>query len=131
VHRLLLAAVLLGLVVAAAAGCGSSKSSSKDVPASAAATVGDTTISKASLAELMAASKLHSTAKGSTYPAPGTAKYKLLQGNALLYLVNESGLEQKLAALHGAPVTGRRSRPASRRSGPSSSARSPATTRRS
>jgi foldase protein PrsA len=105
VHRLLLAAVLLGLVVTAAAGCGSSKSSSRDVPASAAATVGDTTISKASLAELMAASKLHSTAKGSRYPAPGTAKYKLLQGNALLYLVNESELEQKLAALHGAPVT--------------------------
>jgi foldase protein PrsA len=104
VSRLLLAAALLGVVVSAA-GCGGSKSSSKRVPSSAAATVGDATISKASLQELMAASKLHAEAKGSTYPAPGTAKYKLLQGNALLYLVNESELEQKLASLGGAPVT--------------------------
>jgi foldase protein PrsA len=105
VSRLLRAAALLGLVAVAVTGCGGSKSSSKHVPTSAAATVGDATISKASLQELMAASKLHSAAKGSTYPAPGTAKYKLLQGNALLYLVNESELEQKLAELHGAPVT--------------------------
>ena len=82
-RSLLLAAAALAAVTLVAAGCGDTD----EVPADAVAVVDGTTITKASLEELLARAKKSYTAQKRDFPKAGTAEYQTLQNQAVAYLV--------------------------------------------
>jgi len=82
-RSLLLAAAALAAVTLVAAGCGDTD----EVPADAVAVVDGTTITKASLDELLARAKKSYTAQQRDFPKAGTADYQTLQNQAVAYLV--------------------------------------------
>jgi parvulin-like peptidyl-prolyl isomerase len=82
-RSLLLAAAALAAVTLVAAGCGDTD----EVPADAVAVVDGTTITKASLDELLARAKKSYTAQQREFPKAGTAEYQSLQNQAVAYLV--------------------------------------------
>jgi foldase protein PrsA len=82
-RSLLLAAAALAAVTLVAAGCGDTD----EVPADAVAVVDGTTITKASLDELLARAKKSYTAQQREFPKAGTAEYQSLQSQAVAYLV--------------------------------------------
>ena len=82
-RSLLLAAAALAAVTLVAAGCGDTD----EVPADAVAVVDGTTITKASLEELLARAKKSYTAQQRDFPKAGTAEYQTLQNQAVAYLV--------------------------------------------
>ena len=82
-RSLLLAAAALAAVTLVAAGCGDTD----EVPADAVAVVDGTTITKASLDELIARAKKSYTAQQRDFPKAGTAEYQSLQNQAVAYLV--------------------------------------------
>jgi len=89
-------------VVAIAAGCGGSSSTS--VPDNSVAVVGNTDITKAEFALLMNGTKSAYIARKTAFPKPGTTQYKALQDQTMKYLVQQSELEQKAKGL-GIEVT--------------------------
>jgi len=82
-RSLLLAAAALAAVTLVAAGCGDTD----EVPADAVAVVDGTTITRASLDELIARAKKSYTAQQRDFPKAGTAEYQTLQNQAVAYLV--------------------------------------------
>ena len=82
-RSLLLAAAALAAVTLVAAGCGDTD----EVPADAVAVVDGTSITKASLDELLARAKTSYTAQQRDFPKAGTAEYQTLQNQAVAYLV--------------------------------------------
>ncbi len=82
-RSLLLAAAALAAVTLVAAGCGDTD----EIPADAVAVVDGTTISKATLNELLARAKKSYTAQQRDFPKAGTAEYQSLQNQAVAYLV--------------------------------------------
>jgi parvulin-like peptidyl-prolyl isomerase len=82
-RSLLLAAAALAALTLVAAGCGDTD----EIPADAVAVVDGTTITKASLDELIARAKTSYTAQKREFPKAGTAEYKSLQNQAVAYLV--------------------------------------------
>jgi foldase protein PrsA len=82
-RSLLLAAAALAAVTLVAAGCGDTD----EVPADAVAVVDGTTITKASLEELLARAKKSYAAQQRDFPKAGTADYQTLQNQAVAYLV--------------------------------------------
>jgi len=82
-RSLLLAAAALAAVTLVAAGCGDTD----EVPADAVAVVDGTSITKASLNELLARAKTSYTAQQRDFPKAGTAEYQTLQNQAVAYLV--------------------------------------------
>jgi parvulin-like peptidyl-prolyl isomerase len=82
-RSLLLAAAALAALTLVAAGCGDSD----EVPADAVAVVDGTTITKASLDELLARAKKSYTAQKRSFPKAGTSEYQSLQTQAVAYLV--------------------------------------------
>jgi foldase protein PrsA len=104
-RSLLTAAVLAGVLVAAA-GCGGGGSgSAKTLPPSAVAVVGDQTISAAELNVVLAGVKRRDEARGATFPKETTLAYRTLRRKALQTLVQEARFEQKAADLGVKPVT--------------------------
>ena len=82
-RSLLLAAAALAAVTLVAAGCGDTD----EVPADAVAVVDGTTITKASLEELLTRAKKSYAAQQRDFPKAGTADYQTLQNQAVAYLV--------------------------------------------
>jgi foldase protein PrsA len=80
-------------VVAIAAGCGGSSSTS--VPDNSVAVVGNTDITKAEFALLMNGTKSAYIARKTAFPKPGTSQFKALQDQTMKYLVQQSELQQK------------------------------------
>jgi parvulin-like peptidyl-prolyl isomerase len=99
------AAVLAGVLVAAA-GCGGGGSSgAKSLPPSAVAVVGDKTISAAELKTVLDGVKRRDEARGATFPKEKTTAYRTLRRKALQTLVQETRFEQKAVDLGVKPVT--------------------------
>ena len=88
---LALPVLLVGVLLVAGCGGGSSQS----VPSDAVAVVGGNPITKAQFASLLASAKASYAARKTAFPKAGTAAYKSLQDQAITYLVQESELEQK------------------------------------
>ena len=82
---------LVGVLLVAGCGGGSSQS----VPSDAVAVVGGTPITKAQFAALLASAKVNYTARKTPFPKAGSTAYKSLQDQAMTYLVQEAELEQK------------------------------------
>ena len=82
-RSLLLAAAALAALTLVAAGCGDSD----EIPADAVAVVDGTTITEASLDELLARAKKSYTAQKRAFPKAGTAEYQSLQTQAVAFLV--------------------------------------------
>ena len=82
-RSLLLAAAALAALTLVAAGCGDSD----EVPADAVAVVDGTTITRASLDELLARAKKSYTQQKREFPKAGTPEYQSLQNQAVAYLV--------------------------------------------
>jgi len=82
-RSLLLVAAALAAVTVVAAGCGGSD----EVPADAVAVVDGTTISRATLDDLLARAKKSYTAQKRSFPKAGTSEYQSLQTQAVAYLV--------------------------------------------
>jgi len=105
-HRPLLTAAVLAGVLVAAAGCGGGGSKqSAPLPPSAVAVVGDRTISNADLESLLAGVKRRDVARATAYPKKGTAAFRTLRRKALQTLVHEAELDQKRVDLGLRPVT--------------------------
>jgi foldase protein PrsA len=92
--RFLLVPLLLAAVAALAAGCGGGSSSSANVPADAVATVGSDNIAKSDFNLVLAAAKGTATAKGQSFPKPGTAQYNTLRDQIVAWLVQQEELTQ-------------------------------------
>ena len=90
----ILVLALLGILAAAVAGCGGGSSS---VPSGAVATVGDTSITKAQVDELVTQAKAQLKAQGSSYPKEGTAEYDQYTGQIVDYLVQLQVIAQSAA----------------------------------
>jgi parvulin-like peptidyl-prolyl isomerase len=90
--------LLLVLVAALLAGCGSSSSSLKSDDV---ATVGKVHISKAAFAALLVQAKKSYAAQTppKAFPKPGTANYDTIRGQAVALLVQQAEREQKAASL--------------------------------
>jgi parvulin-like peptidyl-prolyl isomerase len=99
-RTLLLAAAALSAVTLVAAGCGDTD----EIPADAVAVVDGTSITKASLDELLARAKKSYTAQQRTFPKAGTAEYRSLQNQAVAYLVQREEYAQEADEL-GLKVT--------------------------
>jgi parvulin-like peptidyl-prolyl isomerase len=82
-RSLLLAAAALAVLTLVAAGCGDSD----EVPADAVAVVDGSTITRASLDELLARAKKSYAAQNRDFPKAGTAEYQSLQTQAVAFLV--------------------------------------------
>ena len=82
-RSLMLAAAALAVLTVVAAGCGDTD----EVPSDAVAVVDGTSISKASLDELLARTKKSFAAQKRQFPKAGTADYQKLQTQAVAYLV--------------------------------------------
>lgn len=82
-RSLLLAAAALAAVTLVAAGCGGSD----EVPADSVAVVDGTSISRATLDDLLARAKKSYTAQKRSFPKAGTSEYQSLQTQAVAYLV--------------------------------------------
>ena len=104
-RSLLLAAAALAAVTLVAAGCGDTD----EVPADAVAVVDGTTITKASLDELLARAKKSYTAQQREFPKAGTAEYQSLQNQAVALPRSARGVRER-------GRRPRRSRSATRRS---------------
>jgi foldase protein PrsA len=96
--RKLLPLLLLALIATLAAACGSSDSA-KTVPPGAVAVVGDKTIEKADLDDLLAQAKTNAEAQKQDFPAVGTPDYQSLRGTLLRGLVRQAQWEQAGAAI--------------------------------
>ena len=83
--------LLVGVLLVAGCGGGSSQS----VPSDAVAVVGGSPITKVQFASLIASAKASYAARKTAFPKAGTTAYKSLQDQAITYLVQESELEQK------------------------------------
>jgi parvulin-like peptidyl-prolyl isomerase len=94
-RSLLLAAAALAAVTLVAAGCGDTD----EIPADAVAVVDGTTITKASLDELLARAKKSYAAQQRDFPKAGTAEYKSLQNQAVAYLVQREEYANEADAL--------------------------------
>lgn len=94
---------LLGLAAAGllAAGCGSGGT---NVPSDAVATVGDVSVSKADLQELMTQAQTQMKASGMTVPKEGTPSYDHYVAQIVKYLVQEQVVAQSAKDL-GVSVT--------------------------
>lgn len=90
--RFLPVALLVGLLLAFAAGCGGGSTS---VPSDAVAVVGSDTITKAQFNALLDGARRTYKARKTPFPKPGTTEYKSLQDQAMSYLVNQDELAQK------------------------------------
>lgn len=82
-RSLLLAAAALAAVTLVAAGCGDSD----EVPANAVAVVDGTTITRATLDDLLARAKKSYAAQKRDFPKAGTSEYQSLQTQAVAFLV--------------------------------------------
>ena len=82
-RSVLLAASALAAVTLVAAGCGDTD----EIPADAVAVVDGTSITRASLDELLARAKKSYTAQQRDFPKAGTPEYQSLQNQAVAYLV--------------------------------------------
>lgn len=82
-RSLMLAAAALAAVTVVAAGCGGTD----EVPADAVAVVDGTTISRATLDDLLARAKKSYTAQKRAFPKAGTSEYQSLQTQAVAFLV--------------------------------------------
>ena len=82
-RSLALAAAALAAVTLVAAGCGGSD----EVPTNAVAVVDGSTITRASLDELLTRAKLSYAAQKRSFPKAGTSEYQTLQTQAVAYLV--------------------------------------------
>ncbi len=82
-RSLALAAAVLAAVTLVAAGCGGSD----EVPADSVAVVDGSSITRASLDELLARAKKSYTAQKRAFPKAGTSEYQALQTQAVAYLV--------------------------------------------
>jgi parvulin-like peptidyl-prolyl isomerase len=82
-RSLLLSAAALAALTLVAAGCGDSD----EVPADAVAVVDGSTITRASLDELLARAKKSYAAQNRDFPKAGTAEYQSLQTQAVAFLV--------------------------------------------
>lgn len=82
-RSLALAAAALAAVTVVAAGCGGSD----EVPTNAVAVVDGSTITRASLDELLTRAKLSYAAQKRSFPKAGTSEYQTLQTQAVAYLV--------------------------------------------
>jgi foldase protein PrsA len=94
VKRLLPILLLAVLVAAVAAGCGGS-SGPKSVPAGDVAVVGDQTISKQQVDDLLGQVKASYKAQKRPFPKKGSTAYKSLQDQLIQYLVQVDEFEQK------------------------------------
>jgi foldase protein PrsA len=82
-RSLALAASALAAVTLVAAGCGGSD----EVPTNAVAVVDGSTVTRASLDELLTRAKLSYAAQKRSFPKAGTSEYQTLQTQAVAYLV--------------------------------------------
>jgi foldase protein PrsA len=82
-RSLALAAAALASVTLVAAGCGGSD----EVPTNAVAVVDGSTVTRASLDELLTRAKLSYAAQKRSFPKAGTSEYQTLQTQAVAYLV--------------------------------------------
>lgn len=82
-RSLALAAAALAVVTLVAAGCGGSD----EVPTNAVAVVDGSSITRASLDELLTRAKLSYAAQKRSFPKAGTSEYQTLQTQAVAYLV--------------------------------------------
>jgi parvulin-like peptidyl-prolyl isomerase len=82
-RSLALAAAVLAAVTMVAAGCGGSD----EVPADSVAVVNGSSITRASLDDLLARAKKSYTAQKRAFPKAGTSEYQTLQTQAVAYLV--------------------------------------------
>ena len=82
-RSLALAAAALAAVTLVAAGCGGSD----EVPTNAVAVVDGSTVTRASLDELLTRAKLSYAAQKRSFPKAGTSEYQTLQTQAVAYLV--------------------------------------------
>lgn len=82
------------LVALLAAGCGGS-SAPKSVPSDGAAVVGNDTISKTDVMQLLGQAKKSYTAQKRKFPKPGSQQYKALQDQAIQYLIQQDEFKQK------------------------------------
>ncbi len=91
------------MLLVALAGCGGGGGSkdSKEVPANAAALVGDEPITRAALASVVAATRQSARLKGQAFPAVGTADFRDAQNGLLDRLVQEAELEQHARSQFG------------------------------
>ena len=94
--------LLLAAVAVLVAGCGGG--GPKSVPQNAVAVVGSDTITKQQYNDLLDAARRNYEARKADFPKVGTDAYKALSDQAMLYLVQESELEQKAKDL-GVEVT--------------------------
>ena len=96
----LLTALVLPIALAA---CGGG-SGAKDVPANAAALVGDEPITQATLASLLAATRRSDQLAGQTFPSAGTAAFRTARNKLLDQLVQESEFEQRAESQFGIAI---------------------------
>ena len=82
-RSLALAAAALASITLVAAGCGGSD----EVPTNAVAVVDGSTVTRASLDELLTRAKLSYAAQKRSFPKAGTSEYQTLQTQAVAYLV--------------------------------------------
>ena len=87
-----LAIVLVGVLALVASGCGGGK---REVPSDAVAVVGDEEISKAEFDTLITRAKQTYQQQRRPFPKAGTQEYKLLQNQALQYLVQQAEYRQE------------------------------------
>ncbi|MCZ7590329.1 MAG: peptidylprolyl isomerase [Gaiella sp.] len=85
-RSLLLAAAALAAVTLVAAGCGDTD----EVPADAVAVVDGSSITRATLDDLLARAKKSYTAQKRSFPKAGTSEYQSLQTQAVAYLVQRA-----------------------------------------
>jgi parvulin-like peptidyl-prolyl isomerase len=83
--------VLVVATAALAAGCGGGTPS---VPSNGVAVVGEDTITKSELDELLAKTKRTYKAQKRSFPSPGTSQYQQLRAAAVQFLVQKSEYEQ-------------------------------------
>lgn len=94
----------LALLVIAVAGQTVAACGDENVPSDAVATVGDVTVTKADLQELMTQAKVQMKAQGMNVPKEGTAAYDHYVAQIVKYLVQEQVVEQSAEKL-GVSIT--------------------------
>jgi parvulin-like peptidyl-prolyl isomerase len=89
---------VLVLAAALAAGCGGS-SGPKAVPSDGAAVVGGDTITKADVNQLLGQAKKSYASQKRKFPKQGSTQFKLLQDQAIQYLIQQDEFKQKAKEL--------------------------------
>jgi foldase protein PrsA len=87
--------LILALVAAFAAACGSGGGAPKSVPSDAVAVVGGDTISKDEFNQVLDQAKRSYTAQKKPFPKPGTAGYGTVRSQIIQFLVERSEYDQK------------------------------------